>query len=512
MKDLNFVGPALPLRGTNVKGSFSPQLRPNAISASANQNTGMNTQTSTNAKARRKGKKTKTNTANPMDYVSPFLMGNGDDSSSSSDSFTSEDRRSSFPIDTGRGESVKFNYSVKSVVDTITDDFLYDTGNQKSVKQHISLSSFLPDTDDYSALNSLSLVKDQFSNTYDRWTTKIQEVRMNTSMYSFWTIDLVYKYIWNVIQALSVYCCLDSILAIEEPAGEVNRVNTVMKTYFNDPDLLVAQDALRRKLNNQWLPVNIRQLILWTYQLYKTNDTATSIQYRFVPWSTFVRTDNTHDAAAGLVTVINDLIATLDEQDMTRVRSILRSTLPSGCINRVPTACNRPTYDNMHHEIFANQTTIWSRADGAEQMFPVIPDNGSGYIAYGMKSDPTGDNGFAFSLSQSFKLNGYKDNDIFNTFRHGRYTNDYLYGTNNFYADPSNFNTGNVIWNRNTVSGTSNFDEVGLIHLVEIDSASGTASSFATVMPLGYQRVYFDTYGQRSLVSKQVFRELFSST
>jgi len=511
MKDLNFVNPMLPLRGSKMKGNLSPQLRPNQVDASANQNTRADAKTSLSATGKRKGKRTKTNTANPGNYVPRLLIDIGGDSSSSSDSFITEDRRSGFPIDSSRTSSVSFNFPTKTVVDTITDDFLYEGNSLSSVKQHLRLSRFLPETSDYASLDGDSIVRDQFSNAFDRWTTQIQEIRMNTSMYSFWTIGEVYKYIWNVIQGLSIYCCLDSILAIDEPAGEVNRVNTAMKTYYNDAELLNAQDALRRKLKNQWLPPHISQLILWTYQLYKTSDNATSIQYRFVPHDAFVRTDTGDDAVARLITAINSVITALEDADATRVRSVLRSTLPSGCINTIPHACNRPNCDDSHHEIFSNQATIWTQqSNNTERVFPILPEVSSGYTQYGMKSNPTGDNGFAFAMSQSFKTNKYEDNDIFVTFRHSRYTTNWKYGTNGFYARPYNFNLGTVVWNENTKPFHSSFDEVGITHLVEINSSTGVEERACTVVPLGYQRVYFNSYGQRALIAKQVFRELFS--
>lgn len=510
MKNLNFVNPSLPLGVNKMKGNFSPQLRPNPVGASTNQNTRSNPQTATNATGKRRGRKTKTKTANPMDYTASLFIGNDGDSSSSSDSFITEDRRSSFPIDSTRSDSVNFNFPVKTVVDTVTDDYLYQDTSQRSIKQHLRLAMFLPETSTYADLNSDSLVKDQFSNTYDRWTTKIQEVRLNTSMYNFWDIDKVYKYIWNVVQGLSIYCCLDSILAIDEPAGEVNRVNTVMKTHYNDTDLLNAQDALRRKLKNQWLPPEISRLILWTYQLYKTEDSATCMQYRFVPNDGFIQLGSSDTAINRLKTDINAIITQLESADSTRIRSILRSSLPSGNINTIPHACNRPTYSQMHHELYANQAMIWSKSDGTERVFPILPETSSAYTVYGMRSNPTGDNGFAFSLSQSFKTNKYVDNDIFNTFRHSDYSTNFLSGTNEFAAWPANFNIGVVHWVRNSFQDTSSFDEVGNIHLVEINSQTGVEITAKTTMPLGYQRVYFNSFGQRALISKQVFRELFT--
>jgi hypothetical protein len=509
MKDLNFVNPSFPLRGSKMQGNFSPQLRPNKVDASTNQNTRTNTNTKTSASNRRKGRRAKTNT-NPMDYVSPLFMGNGDDSSSSSDSFITEDVRGGFPIDSSRTSSVNFNFPVKTVVDTVTDDYLYEGSNISSTKQHLRLSRFLPPGDNYAQVNSASLVKDQFSNAYDRWTTQIQEIRMNTSMYSFWNIQEVYKYIYYVVQGLSIYCTLDSILAIDEPAGEVNRVNVAMKTYYNDPALLVAQDALRRKLKNQWLPPQMSQLILWTYQLYKTGDNATSMQYRFVPHSGFVKATAAYDAVDELTSRINAIIVALDATSATQIRSVLRSTLPSGCINNIPHACNRPTFDERHHEIFSNQAKIWTLSNLGEQTFPLLPETNATYTQYAMRSNPTVDNGFAFALSQSYKTNTYVDNDIFDTFRHANATTDYLSGTNSFYAKASTFNQGNVQWSRDTLDAHSAFDEVGNTHLVEIQANNGALLRACTVVPYGYQRVYFNSFGQRALISKQVFRELFS--
>lgn len=485
-------------------------MKPRTVDASANQNTRSNTQTSLNASGRRKGRKTRTNLANLKDIVPPLLMRNGDDSSSSSDDFITEDKRSGFPIDSSRSSSIKWDYPVKTVVDTVTDDYLYNSNNQSSVNQIIRLSEFLTSTSNYNTIPTGSIVRDQFSNSYDRWTTQIQEIRLNTSMYSFWNIENVYEYIWNVVQGLSIYCCLDSILAIDEPAGEVNRVNSAMKKYYNDPDLLNAQDALRRKLKNQWLPPHMSKLILWTYQLYKTNNNATCIQYRFVPDDAFVKLGGTDDAVSRLITVINNIITDLEQLDMTRVRSILRSTLPSGCINTIPHACNKPTYDATHHEIYANQASLWFDASGNDLYFPILPEDSTGYTIYGMKSDPTGDNGFAFALSQSFRVNDYKDNDIFNTFTHSLVTTNWRYGTNTWFADPASFNIGGVNWSRNNLVGQSAFDESGVIHLIEIDSTTGLADRSCTVMPLGYQRVYFNSFNQRLLISKQVFRELFT--
>uniref|UniRef100_A0A2V0RLK9 Uncharacterized protein n=1 Tax=viral metagenome TaxID=1070528 RepID=A0A2V0RLK9_9ZZZZ len=468
------------------------------------------TQTATNATGKRRGRKTKTKTANPMDYTASLFIGNDGDSSSSSDSFITEDRRSSFPIDSTRSDSVNFNFPVKTVVDTVTDDFLYRDNSQASVKQHLRLSRYLTTSSDYSSLNSGSLVRDQFSNAYDRWTTKIQEVRMNTSMYNFWNISAVYKYIWYVVQGLSIYCCLDSILAIDEPAGEVNRVNTVMKTHYNDTDLLNLQDALRRKLKNQWLPPEISNLILWTYQLYKTENNATCIQYRFIPDDGLIKTEDADDAIDRLKTEMNYVIFNLETADSTRIRSILRSSLPSGCINTIPHACNRPTYSQMHHELYANQAMIWSKSDGTERVFPILPETSSAYTVYGMRSNPAGDNGFAFALSQSFKTGSYEDNDMFNTFKHSNGANNYLDGTNEFFAEPNKFNVGSVYWQEDTLQNHSVFNETGCSHLVEINAQTGQAIVAKTTMPLGYQRVYFNSYGQRSLIAKQVFRELFS--
>lgn len=450
-----------------------------------------------------------------LPYVAAVMSGDSD-SSSSENSFTVSDSRGAFPIYSGRETPITCGYEAKTVVDTITDDFLFETANyERSVKTHISLSRFLPYETDWTELTN-SVFKDQFQNVYNRWTTKIQEIRLNTSMFNFWSESNVYKYINTVTRALEIYVTLDSILAIDEPIGAVNRVNPVMKADFNKPDLLEAQDRLRRKLSTQWLPVKFRHLILWTYQLYRTAETDQAHQYRFIPDKGFIATGTFTDVVGSLTANIDALILLLNTQDMTRISAILRSTLPEGCINSIPASCNRANFDRKHHEIFANQPMLYTTAnDGNMKPFPVMTTTDD-YKAYGMSVNPATDNGFAFALSQSFKEGAVEDvyvpdNDFFNSFIHDTSGLHFTSKVNQFYAYPPGFNSGSALWNRNTVDKLASFDEAGYIHLVEQVYATGAIHAQLTCMPFGYQRVYFNTYRQRLIVIKEVIREMFTA-
>lgn len=508
-----FVGPMVPGKPALRKAINS---RKKKVNTAGNGKSGVNARNSQQVQTAPalRGNSRAVNVATAAMNAAPYVaaaLSNNDGNSSSEDSFYPEDSRGAFPIYMGRNTPITCGYEAKTVVDTITDDFLYElAGVQRSVKQHVSLSRYLPESSDYSTLSN-SVFKDQFSNIYDRWTTKIQEIRLNTSMYNFWSISNVYKYIHTVTRALEIYVTLDSILAIDEPVGEVNRVNPVMKTAFNVPEILEAQDKLRRKLRNQWLPVKFRHLILWTYQLYQTADLRQAMQYRFVPEDAFISAGSYTDIAVKLPERIDSLVSILDTQDMTRVRSILRSTLPEGNINSIPAACNNASYDKKHHEIFANQPIIYSTSAGVLTPFPSYQATDD-YKAYGMSVNPATDNGFAFALSQSWKdLTGgnfRRDNDFFNSFAHGRVSH-FTLKVNQFYAYPPAINTGTATWQRNTDVDLAAFDEVGYIHLLEQTYATGAVSRKATVMPYGYQTVYFNTFNQRLLVVKEVIREMF---
>lgn len=218
-----------------------------------------------------------------------------------------------------------------------------------------------------------SIAEDNFKTIYRDYLNKVS---MNsnatvTNKFSFKNFKL---YVTNVACALDYYYLVDNILAFntdfETQCPPLRRMSEIL----NDPDLLETKYNLQMDLKHYWLPANVRSIIRWNNQNFRTSELGNSSVFRYIPSNNsnpFGENWGVNMIARGQSCLDNlaadtDSDTTLTAQTSSLMTAALNKTVSESIIGDLPLSSNTTGYDADATEVFINRNIIIG-----EQTYPL---------------------------------------------------------------------------------------------------------------------------------------------
>lgn len=506
----SFIPGGMPLRGNNLSKAINTKpttkfgVGESLDVTMTNQPLG---KTETSGRSKRKSR----NKDGPRTYIPIDLS--SDSSTVSGDSFERAYDRTAF-FDESRSGPVSFNSNVPIVYNTNQLDNIGGGVEYINSRLNVNMARYhdpLAFTGTYVTSNK---VVQHYETIFNRMSREVKMKIRSGSLLSSWTFSNFYKAIHSSIEALELYYTLDSILSYKGSSEirDKNKGLLLFQESLEDSGLYYAKDKLRRSLKGVWLPQGLSQLIQWTFQNYRVNETEQSLNYRFLPHESFIRCYNSHVVATEVEAAVNLSIGRIQDSVISDIYSILSQVYPSSEIDGLPYSSNSSTYDKLHYEMFANQPTIVSLSDNTQHVFPNDVDFAENWLAYGAISDPKeSGNGLPFALQSMWYADTVEGINFFKAFRCTQYTGgsrSERYNTNKFKATSETLD-GKLVLRMDDRNVPFQPNETGDVHRVfQEDTGLTVVTEFSSIGPK-LQPVYFDFYNGPIIVIREFMDNLF---
>lgn len=382
-----FVGPILPGKG-KAKLAISPQtpslnaLQPGTTSKGADialkaSNRSQNGNQSA-GKVTKKGKQPR-NMDVPPNYTAPEFS-DSSSSSSSSNSFQQDSKRTIF-YDENRDSPINFDLPLADTTTTIAlapveNDSAVSSGNCDT-RFIINLAQYARNYDSQAGSTAGYPVYDHYIILYNLMVKKVYAT-VRSKIVDAFTFANFYNYIQLMTAALELFYATDAILSYTSTKEDKNTGVMQLQRKLTEIDLFTSQNELRRLLKGYWFPEEFSKLIRWTYQIYKTSDTAQACNYMFIPNETYFYVSAGMDPATQIKAKVDYIIGELTTgtaaTNYTKIVSVLGQSYPEGLIEGLPYSTNRAQYDPQHYEIFTNQPIMY-KDDADDKVYPFSASN-----------------------------------------------------------------------------------------------------------------------------------------
>jgi len=422
------------------------------------------------------------------------------------------------------GLSTNVNYSIKLDSSCLLRPEVVSSiiGNEVNPKLTLTISSFGGALKD--ATSNYSPYYNGFLNMYfNRCQTDVMRVTKGV-IPAYWDQTSFKAALTAVTSALEYFYTLDSILSFANKSVSNLSGSRSLETYgnlFNQTDILLARDNLRRYLQGTWCPPELSMQIRSFYQYYRSSASASQAGiFRYVPSTDFINVSSTGTLAANVKATVETLRVGLTTQNAPNIIGIMSNIYPHGIINGVPRSADDAYYSEDMLEIFINEPTIFNDKNLTGKDISVVPISYASVnndIPYYSFKNPKDMNGANFAM-QVMPINASATSG--NTW--GTVT-DYFgirksitYGASPNMANKFLFdaNSGNMVAKTmyNSIYMNSGLDT----HLVfDQATTSGTTTTYTTVPVnsaiFGTQRVYFDQNNAPATIFNILASKLFGT-
>jgi len=390
------------------------------------------------------------------------------------------------------------------------------TGGENNPKLMINTSSFSGALYDRTS-NTVPFYKAFFTLLYNRWTTDIMRITRGV-VPSFWSAANLGATLVAVIGALEYYYSLDSILAFQNIGVSGLTGSRTLEMYgnsFNQPQILIARDNLRRYLQGTWCPPGLSMFLRGWYQYYRTSNVAGQANIiRYVNNDDFLK-DLTipTSMSANITASVEAYRLALSTDAVVQTIGLLSNTHPFGIINGLPKSSMDASFSEDMIEVFCNYPTIFADANATNgtSSTPISYNSTVNDISYYTNRDPGALNGYVFAM-QTIPVTsattgnlypvltsyyGLRKPVLYTPGTAGTLSNKFIYdATNNVVSPRTMFSIPNM------VTGADS-------HMV---MSIGSVTTVVNNAPLGWQRVYYDNQNAPSTLFNMLVSTLYGTS